>query len=61
MNQDIENEREWRRHLMSEVSDIKKNQQELLVTVTSLKVKIGAISVIFGALGSFIHSLVGPK
>jgi hypothetical protein len=57
MNQEIENEREWRRHIVSEMQDIKKNQQEILMTITSLKLKIGAISAVFGAIASWVFSV----
>jgi len=62
MNQEIENEKEWRRYLMSEISEIKKSQQETLVTLTTLKLKVGAISMVFGAISSVIYQyLLGNK
>lgn len=62
MNQELENEKEWRRFLMSEIAEIKKSQQETLVTITTLKLKIGAISMVFGGISSIIYQyLSGHK
>jgi len=53
----VNNEAEWRRYIMAELSDMKKNQTELLITVTTLKVKFGVIGSVFGAIAGVVGSL----
>lgn len=43
---------------MAELSDLKKNQTELLITVTTLKVKFGLIGAIFGSLAGGVATLI---
>lgn len=54
----VNNESEWRRFILSELAEVKKNQTELLVTVTTLKVKFGMIGAVFGSLAGAIASLI---
>lgn len=54
----VNNESEWRRFILCELAEVKKNQTELLVTVTTLKVKFGMIGAVFGSLAGAIASLV---
>lgn len=54
----VNNESEWRRFILSELAEVKKNQTELLVTVTTLKVKFGMIGAVFGSLAGAVASLV---
>jgi hypothetical protein len=57
----LESEKEWRRFLMSEVQDIKKTQNEMLLTMTTLKIKIGAFSSVFGAIGALAITWITKK
>lgn len=57
----LENEREWRRFLASEVATIKRNQDEMMITMTTIKIKIGFISSIFGAIGAIVVGFVTKK
>ena len=57
----LENEKEWRRFLAKEVAEIKKNQNDMMVTITTLKIKVGAISSVFGAIGAIIVSFITKK
>lgn len=54
----VNNEAEWRRYIMAELSELKKNQTELLITVTTLKVKFGLIGTVFGAMAGGVASLL---
>lgn len=53
----VNNESEWRRFILSELAEVKKNQTELLITVTTLKVKFGVIGAVFGSLAGAIGSM----
>ena len=54
----VNNEAEWRRYIMAELSDLKKNQTELLITVTTLKVKFGLIGAVFGSMAGKVATLI---
>jgi hypothetical protein len=65
VREDIENEKEWRRFLMGEIQSIKSSQEnikaqqsDMMTTLTTLKIKIGAISTLFGALGAIVTAWV---
>jgi hypothetical protein len=61
MERELENEREWRRYLTKQIDEIQQNQNMMLVTMTTLKIKIGAISSVFGAIGAIVVSFVSKK
>lgn len=48
----VENEREWRKHIYNRLEAIENKQDKLSDTATTLKVKVGLISTIFGAIGA---------
>ena len=50
----LENEREWRRFLSSQISEIQKNQTDMMLMITTLKLKVGAVSSVFGAVGAMV-------
>lgn len=54
----VNNEAEWRRYIMAELSELKRNQTELLITVTTLKVKFGLIGAVFGSLAGGFATLI---
>jgi hypothetical protein len=54
----VNNESEWRRYILQELSDLRKGQTDLLVTATTLKVKFGIIGSVFGAISGVVGSLV---
>lgn len=47
-DQIIENEREWRRHLLTEIAEIKAGHIELKKEMGTLKVRVATISAIIG-------------
>ena len=51
-------EKEWRQNLMQEIHIIKKEQREILVAVTTLKVKIGIVGGFFGMLSGLVTALI---
>jgi hypothetical protein len=40
----LESEKEWRIYLMSEVSEIKKDQKKMISEMTSLKTRVATVS-----------------
>jgi hypothetical protein len=54
----INNEAEWRRHILLDLTAMKNNQTDLLVTVTTLKVKFGMIGAVFGSVAGTVAALV---
>jgi hypothetical protein len=57
----IENEMEWRRHLLKKMEGIEKEQRGMLLTLTTLKLKIGAISSVFGLIGGLVMNYFHKK
>jgi hypothetical protein len=55
---DIENEKEWRRYQLKKLESIDKRLSALEITATTLKMRVGVISAVFGALGSGVISLI---
>lgn len=55
----LSNDKEWRRYLLEELKEIKKEQREMVITMTTLKVKLGIISAVFGILGGYITKKLG--
>lgn len=60
----IENEREWRRYLMSEIECIKKQQIKLTQSVSNLKIKVAflasAWSIIVSLLIAYAQNRIIP-
>jgi hypothetical protein len=48
----IQNEQEWRRYLMSKIDNIESRLSALELLGATLKIKMGMISMAFGAIGS---------
>lgn len=57
----VKNEEKWREFLIRKIEKIEKDQSDMVVTVTTLKIKIGLISGGFGALTGLIAGLVTKK
>lgn len=55
----LNNDKEWRRYLLEELKEIRKEQRDMIVTMTTLKVKLGVISAVFGLLGGYITKKLG--
>lgn len=53
------NDKEWRKYLLSKMEAIEKEQREMIITLTTLKVKLGFISAVFGLLGGYITKKLG--
>jgi hypothetical protein len=54
----IDNEREWRKHILSRMEKHDAQLDILQETATTLKVKIGFIGTIFGFLGGIIGIII---
>lgn len=52
------NEKEWRKHILRELSEVKKSQSDMLITVTTLKIKFGMIGGVFGTIGGFLGTIL---
>lgn len=53
------NDKEWRKFLLQKMDAIEKEQREMIITMTTLKVKLGFISAIFGLVGGYITKKLG--
>jgi hypothetical protein len=53
------NDKEWRKFLLSKMEVIEKEQREIIISLTTLKVKLGFISAVFGILGGYITKKLG--
>lgn len=53
------NDKEWRKFLLQKIEAIEKEQREMIITMTTLKVKLGFISAIFGLVGGYITKKLG--
>jgi len=53
------NDKEWRKFLLQKMEAIEKEQREMVITMTTLKVKLGFISAIFGLVGGYITKKLG--
>jgi hypothetical protein len=53
------NDKEWRKYLLMKMEAIEKEQREMIITLTTLKVKLGFISAVFGLLGGYITKKLG--
>ena len=53
------NDKEWRKFLLQKMDAIEKEQREMVITMTTLKVKLGFISAIFGLVGGYITKKLG--
>ena len=55
----LSNDKEWRKYLLTKMEAIEKEQRETIITLTTLKVKLGFISAVFGLLGGYITKKLG--
>lgn len=59
----VSHEKEWRKHVLREMEQIKKDQLNLMITVTTLKLKMGIITgsvgIVFGFVGAIIQKKLG--
>lgn len=53
------NDKEWRKYLLTKMEAIEKEQREMIITLTTLKVKLGFISAVFGLIGGYITKKLG--
>ena len=53
----VSNDREWRKFLITEIRELRKEQGETALTVNTLKVKVGFISAFIG----FVAGIIGAK
>lgn len=57
----VRNEAKWREFMIRKIEKIEKDQTDMVVTMTTLKLKIGFISGIFGAVAGFVGTLLTKK
>lgn len=50
----MNNDQEWRQHMLSEIKDIRKEVGEVRTAITALKTKVATISSVVGAFAGFI-------
>ena len=53
----VRNDREWRKFIIGEIRELRKESSELALTVNTLKVKVGFISALIG----FVTGVLGSK
>jgi hypothetical protein len=61
MNDNFQNEREWRNLLFEEVKEIRKGQKELISAMEGLKVKVAYISSGIALAVGIISSIIVAK
>jgi hypothetical protein len=54
----MNNEQEWRLHLLHEIKEIRKDLEILKSEMLTLKLKVAAFSAIIGSLGSFFWTKI---
>lgn len=57
----VKNETKWREYMIRKIEKIEKDQNDMVVTMTTLKIKIGLISGGFGALTGLVSTLIAKK
>lgn len=57
LNRIVSNDREWRKFIISEIKELRKESSETALQVNTLKVKAGFFSAIIG----FVAGLIGAK
>jgi hypothetical protein len=50
----MNNDQEWRAHMLTEIRDVRKEVGEVKSAITALKTKVATISSIVGAFAGFI-------
>ena len=53
------NNKEWRRFLLTKIDTMEREQRDMIITITTLKVKIGFIASVFGLLGGYLTKKLG--
>lgn len=61
MNIIIKNEAKWREFMIRKIEQIEKHQNAMDVTMTTMKIKIGFISGIFGTVAGLAASFMAKK
>jgi hypothetical protein len=57
----MNNDQEWRSHILKKLDKLEDNQSELLVIATTLKVKISLFASGFGAVAGLAASFIMKK
>jgi hypothetical protein len=50
----MNNDQEWRQHLLDEIKEIRKDVSEIKSEMISLKIKVAVFSSIIGSLATFV-------
>lgn len=58
IDQVVSNDKEWRELILTKIDKIEDNQVNMLVTITTLKVKFGIIGSAFGFIGGAVVSVI---
>lgn len=58
IDQVVSNDKEWRELILTKIDKIETSQVNMLVTITTLKVKFGIIGSAFGFIGGAVVSLI---
>jgi hypothetical protein len=53
-----ENDREWRQLLLSEIKSLRQEQKDILVALTTVKIKIGLLSSFFGSISGVVTAII---
>lgn len=61
MNLIVKNEAKWREFMIRKIEQIEKDQNAMVVTMTTIKIKIGFISGIFGTVAGLTASIMAKK
>lgn len=56
LNRIVNNDREWRKFMINEIREIRKEQGEFSLVVNTLKIKVAFFSGIIGAVAGLISS-----
>lgn len=55
------NEREWRKHIIRDLNDIKKEQIKQALKINTLEIKMAVVAFVAGSIGSFIMKILTTK
>lgn len=58
LEQIVTNEKEWRKYLFKKVEKIEEAQDQMNITITTLKIKYGFMASFFGVVGGFLATLL---
>ena len=57
----MDNEKEWREHILKKLDKMEDKQEQLLILATTLKIKVGLLSSAFGFLSGILSNFFHGK